>query len=530
MSNYMNGFNSLSERMKPYAPVAENLILALWVVGVFTSTLTHELWRDEVRSLLLATGIDSFSEFISMAKYDGHPLLWRSILTAMYAVLPNPVVLQMGSLIIGFLTVWLFVKYSPFQLWIKALFIFGTVPFGSNAVSARDYGMTMLLFFLFAILITQKTARPIITGVVLFLAANTNSYGMYMSGLFLGYWIVTSGLHVLKDKRYIFACVLVVAGVLFSRYTTRVDVDTVFATPEFMAQIEYGKHFLAAILHPGEYIWYMLNLDLVYRDIFMVILILGLFVVRPMLGLTVLVCVVLFNFVSGAIIYPQIRHQGVLLGFLMTAYWLALYILNSERPTFKFATPVYYFALIAMFVPFMVHAIWHTKNALIEEALVDKSSAMAIGKYIETNEQLQRSIIIGEPDYTMQTIGYYSDNQIYLAREKRFGKFVKYSTEFQTLMTLSDLLDTAKELYQKRKVPVLIVIGYFGASEKNPKTFHSLYRGDFEMGVDDIREFNQQTLKLAEFNAAIGDENYQLFLYADDDILSRYQEAYMKLR
>lgn len=512
--------------------VIENLILALWLIIVIIMTLNHELWRDEVRSLNLATGIGSLAEFIQMAKYDGHPILWRSILTMIYSILPNPVILQTTSLIIGFATVWLLVKFSPLQLWVKALFIFGAVPLGTNAVMARDYGITMLLFFIFAILVTREKQRPLTVGLVLMLAANTNSYGMYMSGLLFGYWIMASGLHVLKKPRYIIAILLVAAGILFSHWSTRVDVDTVFMTPEYMAQIEYGKHLFKAIIHPGEYIWFMLNIEPIYRDIFMVAIVVGLLVVSPWLGLTVLAAVIMFNFVGGAIIFPKLRHQGVLLGFIMTAYWIAKAVLqNKENLSYYWPrTVIYHAALIGFFVPFMVHNIGHTKNGYIEELKKDKSSALALGRYIEANSQLQKYIIIGEPDYTIQTIAYYSNNPMYLAREKKFSTFVKYSKEFQTSFRLSELLETAKMLYETYDVPILIVLGFFGISEGESQSMNVFYRGTFEMSSGEIRAFKEQTLKLAEFNNALGDENYQLLLYAKKENLIRYREKYMNLR
>ena len=531
-SNSPAKFDTLLHYLRAQKPLVENLILALWVVAVIISTLNHEMWRDEVRSLNLVMSINSFSEFIEMAKYDGHPILWRSILTVFYTLVPNPVILQVASLVIGFLSVWLLIKYSPLPLWIKTLFIFGVVPFGTNTVMARDYGITMLLFFLFAILVTREKQRPLLVGLVLCLAANTNSYGMYMSGLFLGYWILVSGLQALKNYRYILAIGMVVAGVLFSHWSTRVDIDTVFMTPEFLAQIDFQKSILRAILHPGEHIQYMLNLDLVYRDIFMVVLIVGLLAVNPWLGLTVLAGVVMFNFVGGAVIHPKLRHQGVLLGFIITAYWIAKAILESsdEFRYRRLRKLIYHIALIGFFVPFLVINITYTINGTIEEYRVDKSSALALGRYIESNVQLQKCIIIGEPDYSLQTISYYSNNPIYLVREKRFAPYVKYSKEFQKPMRLSQLLETAKDLYDQHKVPILIVLGFFDISEKEPRTENVFYRGTFEMSAEDIREFKDQTLKLAEFNNSLGDEDYQLFLYAAAINLERYQDKYMNLR
>ena len=70
----------------------ENAALALWLVVVIGSMLTHELWRDEVRSLSMVAETDSLAEFISIAKYDGHPVVWRLVLTLFYSLFPHPVV------------------------------------------------------------------------------------------------------------------------------------------------------------------------------------------------------------------------------------------------------------------------------------------------------------------------------------------------------------------------------------------------------------------------------------------------------
>jgi len=183
-----------------------------------------------------------------------------------------------------------------------------------------------------------------------------------------------------------------------------------------------------------------------------------------------------------------------------------------------------------MWVPFMLHNIALTRMSVVRESIVDMSAAQATGMYIRSNRQLATAIIIGSPDYRLQTLGYYTSNRIYLAREKRFRKFVKYAREYKRPMKLSELLDTARQLHERYRVPILIALGYFGVDEKNPRNFNIMDRGYFEMNSRDIRDFEQRTIKLAEFNNALGDENYQLFLYARPENLSRYREKYMNLR
>lgn len=532
MSNASQFYARIEGFYRKNSNLIENIFLAFWLTIAIGSILTHELWRDEVRSMMMVIDIDSIKEFFTIAKYDGHPVLWRAILAACYSVIPHPVVLQLAALIIGFLTVWVFLKFAPFPLWFRILFIFGIIPLSINTVFSRNYGISMLLFFLFAYLVTQPVKRPITTGIILFLLANTNSFGMYMSGLLLGFWIYDTGLYVVRKPRYLAAILINLTGILTAYFSTRAGVDTLLPPPEHIAQIEYGRHFFTAFVHPGSYISHVLNLSPVYRDIFMVLVIAGLAVVRPMLGLTAFIAVILFNFVGSALLTPQPRHQGVLIGFMMTCYWLAYLLLKSEQkpPLFKYSKHVYLFSLYAMWVPFMLHNIALNRMSVVRESITDMSSGQAIGMYIRSNAQLSNAIIIGSPDYKLQTIGYYASNRIYLAREKRFRKFVKYSKDYKVPMKLSELLDTAKNLNERYQTPVLIALGYFGANEDNPKTFNIMDRGYFEMSPDDIRKFKQQTVKLAEFNNALGDEDYQLFLFAKPENLARYKEKYMTLR
>lgn len=476
----------------------------------------------------MAVEINKFSEYFAFAKYDGHPLLWRTILMAMHWLIPNPVVLQMASLLIGFGTVYLLVKYSPFPLIIKALFAFGVVPFFSNGVEARDYGLSMLLFFCLAVFSTKKEPSPLVIGILLFLEANTNQYGMYMSGLFLVGWLADSGFETIKKKPYFFASAIAILGIFVSFYSTRVDAESVFAPPDFMARIHYGNDILKAFSHPGQYIYYILNIPVVYRDIFVIGLVVGLVVVRPFLGIILYFAVVIFNFVAIAFIYPQTHHQGVLLGFIMTLYWITYHGVRTEkRPgLFKQAKSIHYSVLFGFLLPFMVHDALINNHIVREEARVEKSCALALGEYIKTNRQLDGSIIIGSPEYMIEPIAYYSGHQIYLAQEKCFRDFVKFSRQYQKTTSLIGLLHTAEGVYTQKKVPILIVLGYFGM--KDGKTFPTIYRGNFNS--NDIEKFKDQTLKLAEFNGSLSDENYQVFLYLPHDKLAAYQNKYMEIR
>ena len=528
----MRGIQSLFHGVLNYSDEnrgkVENIVLALWLFAVVASILTHELWRDETREYLMAVGIDNFAEYFNFAKYDGHPLLWRTILMAMHWLIPNPVVLQMASLLIGFLTVYLIVKHSPFPLIVKALFIFGVIPFSVNTVDARDYGISMLLFFTLAIFYTKAERHPITIGLLLFLEANTNQYGMYLSGLFIAGWVADSGFDILKERRVQVALLIALAGVLISLYSTRVDAESVFCPPNHIANIHYWHAFLKAVRHPGEYIYYILHVPRGYRDIFTVSLILALFVVRPYFGVLLFVAIVVFNFVGVAFIYPQTRHQGVLFAFIMMLFWIALYGIRNQQRTglFRQAKTVFLAVLFILMVPFLVHEVFINNFIVHEEARVEKSTALAVGKYLATNKQLEKAIIIGSPEYALEPISFYSNNQIYLAQEGVFRDFVRFSIDYDKTSNLVQLLETAESLNAKYNVPIVIVLGFFGVEEG--KTFPTVYRGNFNM--TNIQRFKEETVKLAEFNYALGDEKFQVFLYLPHDELTQYKGKYMELR
>ena len=509
----------------------ENCILAVWIFGVVASTLTHELWRDETREYLMAINIDSFADFFTFAKYDGHPLLWRLVLMVGHWLIPHPVVLQMASLAIGFTTVFLFVKYSPFPLVLKGLFAFGVIPFTFNAVEARDYGLSMLLFFALAVAVTRKEASPLVIGALLFLEANTNQYGMYLAGLFLAGWIADSGYPVLKDKRYILAALIALAGVGVSLYSTRVDAESVFMPADYVARIKWGQDLVKAFGHPGEYIHYILNLPLVQRDIVVVGLIAGLLVVRPYLGVTLYIAFWVFNFVAIAFIYPQTHHQGVLYAFIFSLYWMAMDGIRTGQPGLvKHARSIFLAALFGLMLPFMVGMVVINNYIVRQEARVEKSTAVAVGQYLITNSQLNNAIIIGSPEYMLEPIVYYSNyythDRTYLVQEQCFRDFVKFSIDYQKTSSLMEYLHAAEGLYSQYHVPVLIILGYYGMKEG--ESFLTIYRGVFNS--NDIRAFNRRTLKLSEFNTSLGDEAYQVFLYLPPEQLKDYREKYTMIR
>jgi len=164
-------------------------ILLGWGLVVAVTMSQHEFWRDEVRAFSLAMDAKSLPDLKVLLQNEGHPMLWHALLYAGYGLTGSKLVLPAASALICAAAVAIFVWSAPFPLWFRALFVFGGLPLYEYSVMARNYGISMLLLFVFARLYPSRDERPIALGAVLALLANTNVHSALLSCLLMGVWL-----------------------------------------------------------------------------------------------------------------------------------------------------------------------------------------------------------------------------------------------------------------------------------------------------------------------------------------------------
>jgi len=233
-------------------------ILLLWLGGVLFVAFHHEMWRDEAHCLYVALSADSLWQLPSAVKNEGHPILWYLILWLGYHLTETPLVLQIVSIGIGFVSIVLFFCFSPFSVWFKILFLFSFLPFYEYTIMARNYGISMLFFFLFAILYPQKTQKPYLLALVLFALANTNIHSTIFVLFFALYWIYEE---VFVDKnQYIKMCAnqqlflavsIVFLGILIAFVTVIPDRNSIVMQTSMISVASIFSSLLRTILHPG---------------------------------------------------------------------------------------------------------------------------------------------------------------------------------------------------------------------------------------------------------------------------------------
>jgi hypothetical protein len=158
------------------------LVVYLGVVSV--TAYRHELFRDEVRALLIAHRTASLRDLLAALHNEGHPPLWYLVLRAasslggLRAIKPLAIAIAASA-------VFLFLSYSPFPRYQKVLFVFGALPLYEYSVMCRNYGIVMLLLFLVAMAWSDRFVRPLRVACLLALLANCAAHALILTGAIL---------------------------------------------------------------------------------------------------------------------------------------------------------------------------------------------------------------------------------------------------------------------------------------------------------------------------------------------------------
>ncbi|MDP1801585.1 MAG: hypothetical protein Q8L81_09545, partial [Bacteroidota bacterium] len=109
----------------------------LGLIGI----LNHEIWSDEAHHFLLARDSSTLFELYKNAAYDGHPLLWDTLLFFITRFSSSVIYMQLLNIIIMLGTVFLFLKHAPFKKIISVLIVFGYFFIYEYHIISRNYAI-----------------------------------------------------------------------------------------------------------------------------------------------------------------------------------------------------------------------------------------------------------------------------------------------------------------------------------------------------------------------------------------------------
>lgn len=518
-------------RLQPPEPVNETRVwIALGFFVALTATLAmrHELWRDEVRALSVATQAASWSQLLGDLHHEGHPLLWYAILRVGYAVTHSPLVLPVAALAISLLTAYLILRHAPFPFWTRLLAVFGAFLGFELTVMARNYGIGVLLMICACVVYPSRERRPLLFALFLALMANTSVHAMMGSLILLCIWLVDllepATRRAMLRPNGIVAIIIVVIGAVIAFETARPSADmawtfsldmlrgervmrSVFIDPGFSLRGVQGSNIAAA----GELPWRLLGIEpelasRVIVDICLLVLAWSLRRSRASLAgliLTVIGFELLFrNVWSGAL-----RHQGLILFLLFSICWMGVMRntteanRNSKRIAFGLL-PLLFFQALAL--PVMAQRFFrHPESASREFAA-----------FIRSNPRYRDAILASEPDYFMESMPYYVDNQIFMPRQREFHYRVYFDAgrKRQQELTLGGLIAIADSVACATRRPVLLAMGHPHVAKQESGQADLAYKGAiFRWTAAERIRLARRATQVASFLGSASDELYDVF-------------------
>ncbi len=487
---------------------------------VFLSA-SHAVWRDEVRALSIAIGSGSLVELFRNLHNEGHPALWYLLLYAGYGVAHNTVILKAINVVIAIAAISVFLWKAPFPWTQRVLFVFGYFPLYEYSVLNRSYGLSMLLIFLVCSLYEMRFEKIGLFSLSLVLLANTNPHSLVIVAaieLSLVVEIIVTGRVSrcgLGERVKILGGVLAVAVGMLLAVAQVYPEQITLVTKMFSLHWDIVPNVLVeSIVFPGNSfprVFGIVSAVITSMILWLAYLCL---VRRPFVLMILLFGTIGLGMLSSLVYQAGLRHQGFVYLLLIAAFWLYSLEEIQEQSTGIVRDRVFRFLEMArnlLLYGLLIFQVLRVGPAIAAEVSDGYSSSKDFGIYLRAYPYLQNAIIIGEPDYFMESLPYYVDNAIYIPREQRFGKTVQFTTANARSLSLGDLLGIAERLRNKFNRPVLIVIGHtLGSDGPYERTFS--YQKVFTYSKKSLAQLRTHTTKIAEFHQALSNENYDVFL------------------
>ena len=480
----------MSKKDKHYAFGLTFLFLA---VGAFTVS-HHEMWRDEIQAWLLARDSTSVFNLFANLKYEGHPGLWHLCLMPLSRISHSPVLMQMLHFLVTSVTVYLFVRYAPFNWFQKLLFCFGYFVLYEYAIVARNYALGLLLITVFCVLFKERYKRFIWVGCVLFLLAHTSVHALIVViaiGIALCCEYVFGGrflsplnqeLKAIEHKRSIWiGFTLIGIGIMTAVLQLNPPPDTGFAVAWnfnynakrandivkliFRAYLPIPKttlHFWGSNVLTSYPLFQTIQVPLCY---FLLLFSVLLFLKRPTALLTYFIStfgLLTFFYVKY---HGSIRHHGFLFLTFLMCCWI-----YRESPAVNFSkaeqaetdSTVNRVLNVAGTAVLTLLLICHAVGGVIAVRMEHRhvfSYGKLTAEYIKS-QGIQGLPMIGNKDSAVSTVvGYLQEpRQIYYPRSSRFGSFIRWDKARTHSISKRRVIEAAKTLSNEKSQAVLIIL------------------------------------------------------------------------
>jgi hypothetical protein len=198
---------------------------ALLVTGMFH----HEIFLEEAQQLTIARDSNSIGDVFKNMLYEGHVTLWNSMLFYVtHYISARPIAMQLFHLLVIISTAFVFVRYAPFNITVKALVLFGCYFLFVYAIISRNYALGLLLLFISCVLLANPEKNMIRLGTVVVLMSFTHLFYVFAAtGILVYLFLCVRGRKDLYLHFAIFTALYLFGAISAVMQTLRVPADNV---------------------------------------------------------------------------------------------------------------------------------------------------------------------------------------------------------------------------------------------------------------------------------------------------------------
>lgn len=454
--------NSRISRLSPF--LYSGFILFFFILGIFR-LYRHEMWLDETGPWLLARDSANYFELVFNKRYEGHPNLWYTLLFVLTRFSQEVVVMQWFHLLLitGFLALFLF--KSPFSPVFKLLFGFSYYIFYEYQTLSRLYAVELLLLGVLCYRYNQKKGFLLVDGLLLFLLAQTNLFGLIFTLFFslLKLYERHRDNRLGKDRQNLWAGLLPLVGIGYAIYSMIPPADCGFAAGWHLSLDGLQlQHTLATIWNgfvpfPILFVEFWNNNIVTSESTRAVLglLIYGItiafFLKKPkflLFYLSLSGSALLFFYIK----YPGFtRHHGHLFIYFLATLWLCGF---SARLPFPFRVGNPFGKALAVYLLLFAQV-----GAGIFAAAVDWVYPFAPNKQAADfiRSLPQQYPIVAQHHLHCSPIAAYLNQKLFYPNSQKFGSFYQLSWRDLQIPTLAQSLQASQQLTRQLKKPVLLV-------------------------------------------------------------------------
>ncbi len=413
------------------------------IIGLF-GVFNHALWRDEMQGWLVAWQSDNLLDLWKNNAPSGHPILWSLLVYFSKNITGTPISMQIMHWLLGSSAIFIFWRFSPFNLITKSLFTFGYFPFWEYYFVCRHYVIAELLIFIFCSIfhLRQKTYIPF--AICIGLLANTQALSWSLAfaiGMTLVFdWFLNSHQRqkFMQNKNWIFdltsSITISLSLLCFGAFSLLQVRDSV----KLISSIVDIRHFLRVIGQLfGGYMLIIPNssrfFDLVLCALITFILLISnikfINFYRPALIYFSSGIIFLFLFNYFLFLGDGARHYGYYFLLIISSLWIAIsnqeqQLTSRENQSLFRKGNLFYFPRL-LTICLAIHMVVGI-HMVINDFRLPYSAGKETAQYIEA-KGWEDSPIFATRDVEVATVSGYLDREFYLPELNGFGSYAQWA-------------------------------------------------------------------------------------------------------